>query len=59
VTAIHTPVEFVDPFVEGISASRHDGEQPDDPQVAVFDFTRPKTGYHHTRSERAAGLSHE
>jgi hypothetical protein len=59
VPAVHTSIEFVYPFIEGISASRHDGEQPDNPQVAIFDFTRLQAHCHHTRSERAAGLSHE
>lgn len=39
VSTVHTPVKFVDPFIKGISASRHDGEQADDPQEAVFDFS--------------------
>ena len=59
VPAVHTPVEFVDPFIKGISAGRHDGEQPDDPQAAVFDFTGPQADRHHARGERAAGFPHE
>jgi hypothetical protein len=39
VSGIHTPVELINPFIKGISTSRHPDDHSNDSQGAVFDFT--------------------
>jgi hypothetical protein len=59
VAAVHTAVEFINFFIEGISTNGHDGKQTDDPQGAVFDLTFLQADGHHAGGEGAAGLTHE
>ena len=59
VPAVHTTVEFIDFFIEGISTNGHDGKQADDPHGAIFDLPFPQTDGHHAGGESAAGLTHE